>query len=287
MLVVIGLTVVFAAEGKWRKGRKTDAWITGGIGGALCLAAAGLVPPMRRTVARAKERRRQEDAHPREPWKWEPTWLEQTGIPQSRRRHAGVMLFAGTVAVLVSLPPVLALPRELARGNFGILVALLFPVIGFSFLSLAALDALRRRKYGLARFVSAAVPVPFGGEVAGMVIVDRAIVPLRPGTVSVDCHRTTLTRSGNKRHQRSDVVAHVEREIAPADWITAVGESRLFVQLPISGGVPTSMTPLEVGYPTYEWRLRVSVPTSGPDFVAEFVLPVFDVANLTGTASAG
>jgi hypothetical protein len=53
----------------------------------------------------------------------------------------------------------------------------------------------------------------------------------------------------------------------------------VFVHLPIRGGEPTSMTPLEDGYPTHEWRLRAQVPTSGPDFVAEFVLPVFDRAT--------
>lgn len=44
------------------------------------------------------------------------------------------------------------------------------------------------------------------------------------------------------------------------------------------------MAPLDLGRPTFEWRLRVHVPTVGADFVAEFVLPVFALA---GVAPAG
>jgi hypothetical protein len=167
-----------------------------------------------------------------------------------------------------------------------VLAVLLFTMVGLGLLSVVALDALRRRKYGLARFVPAAVPVPLHSEVAGMVLVNRRIVPSAAGRVALDCVRTTLVRSGNKRTQRDEVVAHTEREIRPADWTSASDESRLFVQLPMTGGVATTMGKLETDHPTYEWRLRVSVPTTGADFVAEFVLPVFEVARPPSAASS-
>ena len=279
LLALVGSGLLFAAEAKWRSGERNEAWVVGGIGGLICLAAIGFIAPMQRTVARAKARRAREDAKPDEPWTWEPAWVERNGIPQSGRRNGRVMMFVGFVAVLASLPGVLAMPKELGRGNLGILLVLLFPAIGIAFLSVAATDLIRRRKYGLARFVPESVPVPFGGELVGMVLVDRSIQSTSPGKISLDCYRTTLTQRGNKRTQADEVIAHNESEISPADWTTTVGESRLFVNLPIRGGVVTSMTPLEVNHPTYEWRLRVSVPTAGADFVAEFVLPVFDRAN--------
>jgi hypothetical protein len=280
LLAAIGAAILFGAEAKWRSGNKTEAAIVATIGGVFCFAAIGLITPMQRAVLRAKERREREDARPKEPWTWEPAWLEESGIPQSGRRNGRAMLFIGIMTTLVSLPAVLALPREMGRGNFGILVALAFPAIGIVLLSIAVTDAFRRRKYGLARFLPAAVPVAHGGELAGMVLVNRTVVPIRPGEMSLECHRTTVTRHGNKRRQRDEVVSHQEREIVPADWVATMGESRVFVNLPVRGGVPTTMTPLAVDHPTYEWRLRVQVPTTGADFVAEFVLPVFDLANV-------
>ena len=285
VLAVAGLGLLFAAQDKWRKGQVADAWIVGAMGGFVCLLALGLIAPMQRTVAAAKARRQREEARPGEPWTWDTTWLDPIGIPQSGRRHGRVMLFAGIVAMVASLPGVFAISKELARGNYGVLAVLLFPAIGIGFLSIAATDWLRRRKYGLARFVPQSLPIPFGGELVGMVMVNRSIASTGTGRVALDCHRTTVTRHGNKRRTRDEVVAHTEREISPADWISAVGESRLFVHLPIRGGEATSMTPLEVGYPTFEWRLRVQVPTAGPDFVAEFVLPVFE--SVRGGATGG
>ena len=281
LLAVIGAAILFAAEGKWRSGDKREAAIVATIGSVFCFAAIGLIMPMQRIVTGAKERRKREDARPNEPWTWEPGWLEENGIPQSGRRNGRAMLFIGIMTTLVSLPAVLALQREMGRGNYGILVALVFPAIGIVLLSIAVTDVLRRRKYGLARFIPAAVPVAHGGELAGMVLVNRAVVPIRPGEMSLTCHRTTLTRHGNKRRQRDEIVSHQEREIVPADWVANMGESRVFVNLPVRGGVPTTMTPLEIDHPTHEWRLRVQVPTAGADFVAEFVLPVFDLANVT------
>ena len=279
LLAIIGIALLFAAERKWRQGQEIDAGITGGIGGLFCLAAVGLIAPMQRAVARARTRRQREEERPDEPWTWEPAWFEPTGIPQSGRRNGRVMMFAGLGSLIVSLPGVLANPRELDRGNFGALLVLLFTAVGIAFLSVAAVDALRRRKYGLARFVPERVPFAFGGELAGMVLVNRRVDPMGPGRVSLECHETKRTRHGNKRRQQEKVIANTEREIASADWMAAVSDSRLFVQLPIRGGVATSMTPLAVNHPTYEWRLHVQVPTAGPDFVAEFVVPVFDVAG--------
>src|SRR5688500_3703315 len=152
LLAGVGVAILIGAEAKWRTGRKAAAWIGGVIGGVFCIAAVSLIGPMQRIVARAKERRQREDARPGEPWTWEAGWLERSGIPPSGRRHGRAMLFIGVMTLLVSAPAVLAMPREIGRGNFAIVVALLFPAIGIGLLAVAATDALRRRKYGLARF---------------------------------------------------------------------------------------------------------------------------------------
>lgn len=279
MLAVIGMGLFFLAEAKWREGQGKAAASIAGVGGFFCVTAIGLIAPMQRAVARAKERRQREDARPNEPWTWEPAWTERDGIPQSGRRNGSAFLIIGVMTLAFSLPVVLASPTEIARGNYGVLAGWVFPIAGVSLLSVAAIDVWRRRKYGLARFVPAAVPIPLGSDVAGMVVIDHRVVALAPGRVSLDCFQTSVTRTGSKRSQREEVVAHAERDVLQGEWTVAGEETRLFVQLPIPNGAATTLRPLADGQPTYEWRLRVATPTAGADFRAEFVLPVFEVAG--------
>lgn len=287
MLGLTGAALIFAADSKWRQEKETEAWIVGTLGAALCLASVGLIAPMKREVARLQERRRLEEARPAEPWTWNPAWNGNKGIVESGRRHGRVMVFFGIAAILMSLPVVLVFPREIAQGNHAVWIALVIPLMGIGILMSAANDAWRRRKYGTARIVLPALPVPLASELAGMIIVDRPVIPLGAGRVSLECWCTTIKRHGGKRQRREEIVATTEREIAPADWQTSAGESQLFVRLPVRGGAATSMTPLTASSPVYEWRLRVTAPTAGADFVAEFVLPVFEITGAPASDSRG
>src|ERR1043166_5760874 len=182
------------------------------------------------------------------------------------------------LALACSVPGLIAMPRELAKGNRLILLVLVLPLVGLWILALAGHRAWRRRKYGTARFVGASLPIPFGRELAGMIVVDRPVIPTAAGRVTLDCWRSPSPRSG-KSDDGEDVASHTEREIAKTEWTTEAHESRLFVQLPVRGGAPTSATRGAGGDYDYEWRLIVRTPTAGADFVAEFVLPVFEIAD--------
>lgn len=279
LLGAAGVALILAAGAKGHRGERGPAWVLGALGVALCGGAAGLIGPMRREVARARERQQREDARPDEPWTWIDAWRDRNGIPQSGRRNRGALLFFGVAALVVSLPMWFALPAELAKGNHAAWVGLVFPVVGVGILLAAGVDAWRHQKYGTARFVPAAVPIPFGTEAAGMVVVDRIVRATGAGRAALDCWCTTRSRRGGKTERQETVLSHVERAIAAADWTAAGGDSRLFVQLPLRGGAPTSMHPAQADLPEYEWRLRVEMPTAGADFVAEFVLPIFEVAG--------
>lgn len=279
LLILGGAALLFVAQRPGREGRSQEAWIIGAFGAVLCIIGGSLLAPMQRAVARQRERARRELAEPHRPWTWDPAWTRAGGLRQSGRRHGAVLMLFGLVFFGVSAPIVwIALPQELGKGNYGVLLVLLFPLVGGWIFALALLDAWRRRKYGVARFVPAGLPVPLGGEAAGMVVVSRPVVPIGPGRVTLDCWRTTVTSSGGKRRHREDAVATTERELGPDAWTTTAGESQVFVRVPLRPGEPTSMHTLTAGRPTYEWRLRVAMPTAGADFAAEFVLPVFLVA---------
>ena len=156
-------------------------------------------------------------------------------------------------------------------------------VASLGILGVASLDAWRRRKYGVARFVPETTPIPLGGELAGMIVVDRPVAPRGEGRVTLACW-CALAEGGSRRTPRETIAAQTERTIAAADWSTTTRESRLFVQLPLRGGEATTMTAASSAAPAYEWRLRVETPTAGADFVAEFVLPVFAVESTSRPA---
>lgn len=278
-----GLGLLYVAKAWFDEGRQPAAGIAGGFGVLLCAAAVGLIPLMQREVARARERARREVEHPNAPWTWEPAWRDPAGIPQTGRRNGRALLVFAVLALLISSPVFFAIRGEMERGNQLIWLGLIFPMVSLWILGVAALDAWRRKKYGVARFVPERVPLGWGTRATGMVIVSRPVMPSGPARVELACWRTTITRDGGKRRQREEVVAQVERELAAADWSTAGGESRIFVQVPAQGGNATTMEPATIEHPSYEWRLSVRVPTAGADFVAEFVLPVFANADAGDT----
>lgn len=286
LLLVIGVGLLLAVPARWNEKRAVATWALSGAGLAFCFASVALIAPMRRVVARERARRAREEAQPDKPWTWEPAWTTGTGIEQSGRRHGRILLVVGLAAFGLSFPGLIALPGEVQKGNHAIWLVLLFPLVGGGILLSAALAVWRRRKYGRARFVPAALPLPLGGEIAGMVRVNRRVFAEGPGRAELVCWKTTLTRSGNKRSQREEVVARAERAIEAGAWRTMADESQVSVRLHVRGGAETTMAPLALDQPTFEWRLRVRAPTPGADFVAEFVLPVFRVAGADSSAPA-
>lgn len=279
-LGLAGLGLLYVAQARFEERRQPEGWIAGAFGLLLTVGSVVLIAPMQREVARAKDRAARAEAKPAEPWTWDPTWTDPRGILQSGRRHGRALVGFAIVALGISSPALLVFREESRRGNPLVWLVLLFPLVSGGILAVAARDAWRRRKYGTARFVPIALPVPLGGEAAGMVLVNRPVVPSGAGRVSLDCWSTRITKSGGKRTQREEVVAHTEREVAVTDWSTTTGESRLLVQLPLRAGRASTMAPAGVDHPAFEWRLRVEMPTAGADFVAEFVLPVFEVAGV-------
>ena len=56
-------------------------------------------------------------------------------LSQYKSAHIILMLI-GLLLILIAIPPMLAIPKELAQGNNGILAALLFPLFGLMIISM-------------------------------------------------------------------------------------------------------------------------------------------------------
>ena len=279
---LLGLGLGYAVEREAARGRMREALIAGGMAAFLVLGAAIMAGGMRRYVARQQDLHRRAAEFPDEPWRWRAEWVDPRGMAQSAGRYAGIGLVAGIALWLMSAPAMLAFQEEWRRGNHGIGLALIFPLVGTLFLVQAGLARWRRGKYGVARFLPAILPVPLGGVLAGVITVPRRVEATGPGRVVLECWLSTETRSSRssagKRRRTELIEATTERVVGVEEWAAGFGGSRLPIELPVRGGAATTFLPASLEAAGREWRLRIEVPTAGADFVAEFVVPVFGVA---------
>jgi len=82
-------------------------------------------------VARKKqsEEERLKAEHPDKPWLWRKEWRK--GEVKGSARLEAIMLGVMALAFLgLSLPATLAIPDEVKKGNYAILLVLLFSVVG-------------------------------------------------------------------------------------------------------------------------------------------------------------
>jgi hypothetical protein len=68
-------------------------------------------------------------SYPDEPWHWRPEWHTRL-IKYSGKSEAVVLGLMGVVFFGLSIPALTALPREFSRGNYALLLVLLFTLMG-------------------------------------------------------------------------------------------------------------------------------------------------------------
>jgi len=161
----------------------------------------------------------------------------------------------------------------------------------------------RSNAFGATEFeIIGRTPVPLGSQLSGVLRLGRAVVPTENWTLKLTCfdiHETRDTRDSATSPYRRDAYPVWSTTITlPADTDTTKGLPFSF-QLPASVG-PKPVKPLErksayfrftasVNIPGFRrvvshnappvarsWNLLVTAPTSGPEFRAEFPVPVED-----------
>ena len=116
-------------------------------------------------------------------------------------------------------------------------------------------------------------PVPPGGEVAGVVVLGKAVKTSRGAQLSLACERTTTVHDGNKSSTSTDT-AWSEDEVVGADEIADDGRRRRIpVRFILPADGPVSGSGGALDDTEVRWRLRVRVPGTAVD--ATFEIPVF------------
>ena len=132
-----------------------------------------------------------------EPWQARPEWTDPLGIPQRVGLGWKITLLFFFGLALMGLAALSLLGMAVAGlsgrdeqirnpGNWAQM--LLFACVGAWLFRLAKREA-NPKTARLARFVPLALPVPFGGELSGMIVVPRPVAPTANGRVSLSCLR--------------------------------------------------------------------------------------------------
>lgn len=177
-----------------------------------------------------------------------------------------VWAFMAFMFIGISLPPTLAIPSEIGKGNWPILVALVFPLAG-SWMAYMAWNARRNWTfYGPMPLQLSPSPGQVGGDIAGHIALSKWLGD-QGWKVTLQCVRVRI--SGGKNSSRSESIAW-QKEQVPYVSATGTGSEVRFVFTPPADLPPTD----EEGRQQVLWRLFLDGPDGPVPLKRTYTLPV-------------
>lgn len=218
-----------------------------------------------------------EAAHPHAPWLLRADWAAGYCKSTFDSQKKIMLLIALAFCAIGGSQTVMILPQELHKGNSAALIILLFPAVGISLLIYVLQAERARRRFGVCMFKPAAIPVPLGTVLQG-VIQTGARVKLEQGLhLKLTCLRRLVTGSGKSQSTREDILWQEEKVLTPAATFPEpeTGHSAIPVYFKLPAGQPQCLD----GNPAILWRLEAKSKMSGPGFDVTFEVPVFMVTG--------
>jgi hypothetical protein len=173
----------------------------------------------------------------------------------------------------VSAPIVfIGLPAELHKGNYAILIALLFPIVGIGMIIFAVNTTFAWRKFGQSIFDMAAIPGALGGTLEGEIQVKTRLQPQHGLHLRLSCIRQTTTGSGKNRHTEETILWQDEKWLRADLPQTDLNATGIPIYFKLPDNLPESTPGSGDGI---HWKLEASATLRGPNFHAVFDVPVF------------
>lgn len=250
------------------------AFVWGGCGLVFSLIGCGLIWAFRRVSAIEREARERRECHPDSPWNWREDWADGVLRCETTRSRRGAWVLA-VFWNLVSLPLCFALPGELEKGNWLILLGLIFPLVGVGLLARAVLLTLRLRRFGVSRFQMGVVPAPIGGRLGGVIEVSAKLQPEDGFRLRLTCLRKYRRGTGDDRRTVEKVLWQDEQTMSH----DLLDRDPLRTAIPVSFRIPEDVAPSDDTDPDDKtiWSLRATASVPGLDYCAVFEVPVFQV----------
>ena len=181
-----------------------------------------------------------------------------------------VSLVFGVAFIGISLPGVLAVPEEIGRGNYAILMVLLFPLVGLGALTVFVYGLAGWFKFGKTELVLDPVPGSIGGDFGGSVDTRITWHPALKMDITLSCQRLKTTGSGKNRSTRTTVLWQREG-IATLSPIP--NGTRCEFRFDIPDDLPQSE---KASSDYHQWQLLLECELPGVDFKRAFTVPVFN-----------
>ncbi len=233
-------------------------------------AGAGIFMLGKLALKRQNEARQLQESYPEQPWKWRNDWQNNTIAGNT----GPIRWFATGFAIfwnLLSLPLWFVIPREVAKGDYIILIALLFPLIGIGMIIWAIRSWRQHHRFGKSQLELREMPIALGGMLVAKLTLPTQVPGGTVLKLTLNCIRKTQS-SGSKKNTSEDVIWQTEQEIQVPEIIGR------YTLIPIRIQIPTEQPPAsaEVSKTGIIWRLLIDTDIPGVDYQTNFELPVFD-----------
>lgn len=210
--------------------------------------------------------------YPSHPWMHKQEWRENKILSLSST-NALVIIGLALFWNLISLPILFIAPEELAKGNYWILIALLFPCIGVILIYVAVVAYIRAARFRDTYLTLDTIPVVPGKTIKGRIITSSELLAAQEATIKITCQCKRRERRGSKVETVISTHYSAESTVIPTRATTAHNQGMLVFQLQIPEDQPATDTgPLEV---RYNWYVYAAAKLPGADFSAQFEIPVF------------
>jgi hypothetical protein len=180
-----------------------------------------------------------------------------------------IVFFWCAASFIISLAVV---PGQLMRGNHAALIALVFPVIGLALIFFAFRTTRAWRRFGKSIFEMKSVPAAAGAALQGEIQFPGTTQPEHGWHLALSCIRRTVSGPINNLRTTEKILWQDEKWLRADLPQKSPGTISLPVFFQLPGDKPES-TP--DGGNGAIWRLEAWAQFPGPDFRAQFEVPVF------------
>jgi hypothetical protein len=206
------------------------------------------------------------------PWLRRKDWAAGRIVTASKQNSLLlwiIVFFWCAASFAISL---VVVPGQLMRGNHAALIALVFPVIGVALILFACRTTFAWRRFSKSIFEPKSVPTAAGGVLQGEIQFPGTAQPEHGWHLALSCIRRTVSGPINNLRTTEKILWQDEKWLRPDLPKKNPGTISLPVFFPLPGDKPESSP--DDGNGTI-WRLEAWGRFPGPDFRAEFEVPVF------------
>jgi hypothetical protein len=207
-------------------------------------------------------------------WKNRKGW-QQAKIKSNARNAVWINWGFAIFVNAFFAPFALDIPREIAKGNYAMLLVLVFALVGVLLIYRAIKSTLEYQRFGKVVFEMDPYPGAIGGHVGGHVLVPKLAyellnAPNASCSVRLECVYSYVSGSGDNRSRQENIrwAQQGEPKVKRRGSGVALG-----FRFDVPDHLPSSDVEQKTAYNF--WRLTIKADIKGVDLNREYNLPVF------------